>query len=214
MGMGTAPTEQGPALASSGAHASPSVQGTVTPPPLRKALWPAPVSVGFMAAQEPWDAAAFIQRCHIDATQQRALQLPQWRGGEDDGGASVPLVDDTPDEYAQLPLQVRLCVASRLLILPAASSLWLHPLTHAVTTSLSARWSAPYGSRQTFPRAAVWRQLRRETSNERTGTEQPVHGSARHLTTRQRPWWDGVGNSTTADVTQLSCVAGRSGVDV
>ena len=83
MGMGTALTEQGPALANSGEHAPLSALGTVTRP--------APVSVGFMAAQEPWDAAAFIQCCHIDATQQRALQLPEWRGSEDDGGASVPL---------------------------------------------------------------------------------------------------------------------------
>jgi len=104
MGLGTAPTEQGPALASSGDQAE-GGGALVTRP--------APVGVGFMAAQEPWDAAAFIQRCHIDATQQRALQLPEWRGGEDDGGASVPLVDDTPDEYAQLPLQVRLCVHCR-----------------------------------------------------------------------------------------------------
>lgn len=130
MGMGTALTEQGPALANSGEHAPLSALGTVTRP--------APVSVGFMAAQEPWDAAAFIQCCHIDATQQRALQLPEWRGGEDDGGASVPLVDDTPDEYAQPPLQVRLCVATYygtwrwLLILPAAHCV-APPLRHTLS---------------------------------------------------------------------------------
>ena len=62
---------------------------------------PAPCTVGFAATTEAWDAATFIDHCRIDSAQQRALQLPSWRLGaeHDEGGASVPLVDDTPDEY-------------------------------------------------------------------------------------------------------------------